>query len=140
MRVMILVKATADSEGGAPPSAELLTAMGRFNEELMNAGVLLAGEGLKPTALGKRVRCDGESRSVSDGPFGPPEEQLAGFWLWQVKDMDEALAWAKRCPNPMPGPSVLEIRSLFEAEDFVDTLPEDVAALEQTIRDRLADR
>ena len=120
MRVMVLVKATADSEAGALPSADLLAAMGRFNEELTAAGIMLAGEGLKPSSQGKRVAFDRDERIVIDGPFAETKELVAGFWLWQVKDLDEALAWAKRCPNPMPGPSEIEIRPLYEMSDFAD--------------------
>ncbi|MHC2002807.1 YciI family protein [Methylobacterium sp. CM6241] len=118
MRVMVLVKATADSEAGIMPSLDLLTAMGEFNMELAKAGILLAGEGLHPSAKGKRVAFDGASRTVSDGPFAATGELVAGFWLWQVKDMEEALDWVKRCPNPMPGPSEIEIRPLYEMSDF----------------------
>ncbi|YBV94886.1 YciI family protein (plasmid) [Phyllobacteriaceae bacterium JZ32] len=118
MRVMVLVKATKDSEAGAMPSEELLEAMGKYNEELINAGIMLAGEGLKPSSNGKRVAFDGPSRTVINGPFAATSELVAGFWLWQVKDMADALEWAKRCPNPMPGPSELEIRPVFELEDF----------------------
>ncbi|SDB07747.1 YciI family protein [Belnapia rosea] len=132
MRVMVLVKATADSEAGTLPSAELLEAMGRFNEELAQAGIMLAGEGLKPSALGKRVAFDGASRSVTDGPFAETRELVAGFWLWQVKDMAEAMEWVRRCPNPMPGPSEIEIRPLYEMEDFAAT-PEQEAGLRPDI-------
>ncbi|WP_424753367.1 YciI family protein [Methylobacterium sp.] len=118
MRVMVLVKATTDSEAGIMPSLDLLTAMGEFNMELAKAGILLAGEGLHPSAKGKRVAFDGASRTVSDGPFASTGELVAGFWLWQVKDMEEALNWVKRCPNPMPGPSEIEIRPLYEMSDF----------------------
>jgi hypothetical protein len=118
MRVMILVKATEESEAGVMPTPELLEAMGRFNQELTDAGIMLAGEGLKPSSQGKRVAFDGGSRTVSDGPFAATRELVAGFWLWQVKDMDEALEWVKRCPNPMRGPSEIEIRPVFEASDF----------------------
>ncbi|KQO57867.1 MULTISPECIES: YciI family protein [unclassified Methylobacterium] len=118
MRVMVLVKATTDSEAGIMPSLDLLTAMGEFNMELAKAGILLAGEGLHPSAKGKRVAFDGASRTVSDGPFAATGELVAGFWLWQVKDMEEALDWVKRCPNPMPGPSEIEIRPLYEMSDF----------------------
>lgn len=118
MRVMVLVKATTDSEAGTMPSLDLLTAMGEFNMELAKAGILLAGEGLHPSAKGKRVAFDGASRTVSDGPFAATGELVAGFWLWQVKDMEEALDWVKRCPNPMPGPSEIEIRPLYEMSDF----------------------
>jgi len=115
---MVLVKATKDSEAGAMPSEELLEAMGKYNEELINAGIMLAAEGLKPSSKGKRIAFDGPSRTVIDGPFAATSELVAGFWLWQVKDMAEAVEWAKRCPNPMPGPSELEIRPVFELEDF----------------------
>ncbi len=120
MRVMVFVKATADSERGDMPSAEMLQAMGRFNAELIAAGIMLDGGGLKPSSQGKRIAFDGPSRTVLNGPFAAPSELVAGFWLWTVKDMDEAIAWARRCPNPMPGPSELEIRPLYEAEDFAE--------------------
>lgn len=120
MRVMVLVKATKDSEAGALPTTELLEAMGRFNAELVEAGVMLAGDGLKPSSEGKRVAFDGPGRSVIDGPFAQTRELVAGFWLWEVEDMAEAVAWARRCPNPMPGPSELEIRPIYEAADFGD--------------------
>ena len=118
MRVMVFVKATVDSEAGFPASSELLEAMGRYNEELIAAGIMQGGDGLKPSSLGKRVAFDGDSRVVIDGPFAETKELVAGYWLWQVKDMDEAVAWVKRCPNPMPGPSEIEIRPLYELEDF----------------------
>ncbi len=122
MRVMVLVKATEDSEKGidlrAPETQALMAAMGRFNDELIKAGVLRDGDGLKPSSAGKRVAFDGPGRTVIDGPFAHPRELVAGFWLWTVKDMDEAVAWAKRCPNPMPGPSEIEIRPMYEAEDW----------------------
>ena len=118
MRVMVMVKATNDSEAGIMPSTELLTAMGAYNEELVNAGIMKAGEGLHPSSKGKRVAFDGPSRTVIDGPFAETKELVAGFWIWEVKDMDEAVEWVKRCPNPMPGPSEIEIRPIFEAEDF----------------------
>ena len=127
MRVMVLVKATADSEAGVMPSLELITAMAAFNEELVNAGVMRDGDGLRPSAQGKRVRFDGDSRDVTDGPFAPVGEQVAGFWLWEVADMDEAVAWVKRCPNPMPGPSEVEIRPLYEPADFADAMNADPA-------------
>ena len=120
MRVMILIKATGDSEAGEMPSMELIQAMGKYNAELAEAGIMLAGDGLKPTSQGKRVAFDGESRTVIDGPFGGTGELVAGYWLWEVKDMDEAVAWIKRCPNPMPGPSVVEIRPLYEEADFAE--------------------
>lgn len=118
MRVMVLVKATADSEAGIMPGAELLEAMGRFNDELADAGIMLAGDGLKPSSQGKRVAFDGAARTVVDGPFAATGELVAGFWLWEVRDMDEAVEWVKRCPNPMPGPSEIEIRPLYAMEDF----------------------
>jgi len=121
MRVMVLVKATEDSEKGFDPSpwaTEMMAAMGRFNDELSAAGILLAADGLKPSSEAKRVAFDGPGRTVIDGPFAETRELVAGFWLWEVKDMDEALAWVKRCPNPMPGPSEIEIRPLYEMEDL----------------------
>jgi hypothetical protein len=138
MRVMVLVKATADSEAGVMPSSELLEAMTKYNEELVNAGVMLAGEGLHPSAKGKRVAFDGPSRLVIDGPFAETKEIVAGYWLWQVKDMDDAVAWVKRCPNPMYGPSEIEIRPVFEAADFGDALTPEIAEREDRMRDRLA--
>ena len=118
MRVMVLVKATEDSEAGAMPSTELLEAMGRFNAALAEAGIMQAGDGLRPSSEGKRVAFDGAGRSVVDGPFAATGELVAGFWLWNVKDMAEAVKWVKRCPNPMPGPSEIEIRPLYEMADF----------------------
>ena len=118
MRVMVLVKATEDSEKGFLPTPEAMEAMGRFNEELRKAGILLAADGLKPSSQGKRVAFDGPRRTVIDGPFAETRELVAGFWLWEVKDMDEAVAWVKRCPNPMPGPSEIEIRPLYEMSDL----------------------
>jgi len=118
MRVMVLVKAIPESEAGIMPSTGLLEAMGKFNEELVNAGILLAGEGLHPSVKGRRIAFDGPGRTVIDGPFTETRELVAGFWLWEVKDMAEAVEWVKRCPNPMPGPSEIEIRPVFEAADF----------------------
>lgn len=118
MRVMVMVKATADSEAGIMPGVQLLTEMGAFNEELVKAGVMLAGEGLHPSAKGARVRFSGASRTVIDGPFAETKELVAGYWLWQVRSMDEAIEWVKRCPNPMLTDSEIEIRPVFEAEDF----------------------
>jgi hypothetical protein len=140
MRVMVLVKATSDSEAGVMPSTELLEAMGRFNEELASAGILLAGEGLHPSSRGKRVAFDGPERTVLDGPFAQTRELVAGFWLWQVEDMAEAVEWAKRCPNPMPGPSEIEIRPVFEAADFGDALTPEVAERENRTREKTASR
>jgi hypothetical protein len=118
MRVMVLVKATEDSEKGILPMPELFEAMGKFNEELQKAGIMRAADGLKPSSQGKRVAFKGADRIVTDGPFTETKELVAGFWLWEVKDMAEAVAWVKRCPNPMPGPSEIEIRPLYEMEDF----------------------
>lgn len=121
MRVMVLVKATEDSEKGfspTPEALEMLEVMGRFNDELVKAGIMRAGDGLKPSSQGKRVAFDGPDRAVIDGPFAETRELIAGFWLWEVKDMDEAVAWVKRCPNPMPGPSEIEIRALYEMADL----------------------
>ena len=138
MRVMVLVKATKESEAGIMPSAELFEAMGKYNEELANAGILQAGEGLHPSSKGKRVAFDGSRRTVINGPFAATQELVAGFWLWQVKDMAEAIEWVKRCPNPMPGPSEIEIRPLFETADFGDALTPEVLATEKRIRDKVA--
>ena len=118
MRVMVMVKASKESEAGKMPSTELLAAMGRFNEELVKAGVMLAGEGLHPSSRGKRVRFSGKQRSVVDGPFAETKELVAGFWLWEVRSLEEAVEWVKRCPNPMLGESEIEIRPVFEADDF----------------------
>jgi hypothetical protein len=121
MRVMVFVKATDDSEKGfrpTPEAKEAMEAMGRFNDELRNAGILLTADGLKPSSHGKRIAFDGPRRTVIDGPFAETRELVAGFWLWEVKDMDEAVAWVKRCPNPMPGPSEIEIRPLYEMADL----------------------
>lgn len=119
IRVMVIIKASADSEAGVMPGTELLAAMGNYNEELVKAGIMLAGEGLHPSSKGKRVRFAGDKRTVTDGPFAETKELIAGYWLWQVKSMDEAVEWVKRCPNPMPGTEAeVEIRPVFEAEDF----------------------
>ena len=118
MRFMVIVKATRDSEAGILPSGELMTAMGKYNEELAKAGILLAGEGLQPSSKGARVRFSGPKRTVVDGPFAETKELIAGFWLWKVKSKEEAIEWVRRCPNPMPGDSEIEIRQVFEAEDF----------------------
>ena len=115
---MVIVRATKDSEAGALPSEELLTAMGKYNEELAKAGILLAGDGLQPSSKGARVRFSGPKRTVVDGPFAETKELIAGFWMWKVKSKEEAIEWVKRCPNPMPGDSEIEIRQVFEAEDF----------------------
>ena len=124
MRVMVIVKASTDSEAGVMPSEQMLTEMGKFNEELVKAGVMLAGEGLHPSSKGKRVRFAGSKRTVIDGPFAETKELVAGFWILQVKSMDEAVEWMKRCPNPMPGTeSEIEIRPVFESEEFAESDP-----------------
>jgi hypothetical protein len=122
MRVMVLVKATKESEAGEMPSTELMEAMTAFNEELVKAGVMQAGEGLHPSSRGVRIRFDGANRTVTEGPFAATGELVAGYWIWNVASMADAVAWAKRCPNPMPGPSDLEIRPIYEMEDFGDAL------------------
>jgi hypothetical protein len=137
MRVMVIVKATTESEAGIMPGPELFEAMGRYNEELLAAGILKAGEGLKPSREGRRVHFDGERRTVEAGPFARPEELIAGYWIWEVADLDEAEAWARRCPNPMPGPSALEIRPLFEMADFGDAMPAGERDREERMRAEL---
>ncbi len=134
MRFMIMIKATKDSEAGVMPSEQLLAEMGRFNEELMKAGVLLAGEGLQPSSKGARVRFSGRTRTVIDGPFAETKELIAGFWLWQVKSKEEAIEWAKRCPNPMQGESEIEIRQVFEAEDFGAEFTPELREQEERLR------
>ena len=137
MRFMIIIKATADSEAGKMPGTALLTAMGKFNEELVNAGVLLAGEGLHPTSKGARIHFDGKTRTVTDGPFAETKELIAGFWLIQVKSKEEAIEWMKRCPNPFETPSDIEIRQVFEMSDFGDAATPEVVAQEEALRARL---
>ena len=137
MKFMIIVKASADSEAGTMPSAQMLSAMGKYNEELVNAGVLLAGEGLHPSSRGARVRFSGASRSVVDGPFDNTEELIAGFWLFQVKSKEEAIEWVKRCPNPLDRESEIEIRQVFEAEDLGEQFTPELVAGEQALRARL---
>ena len=140
MRVMVMVKATANSEAGVMPSTELLEAMGRYNEELVKAGVMLAGEGLQSSAKGKRVQFSGTQRTVIDGPFSETKELVAGFWLWQVRSMEEAVEWAKRCPNPMPGEEgELEIRQVFEAEDFGAEFTPELREQEERLRAQAAE-
>jgi len=137
MRFMVIVKATGDSEAGKLPRTDLLAAMGKFNEELVNAGVLLAGEGLQPSAKGARIRYDGSQRTVIDGPFPETRELVAGFWLIQVKSIEEAIEWMKRCPNPSDGPSEIEIRQVSEMEDFGDAATPEIVAREEALRARL---
>jgi hypothetical protein len=137
---MIMVKATKDSEAGKMPSQELLEAMGKYNEELVKAGIMLAGEGLHPSRKGARVRFKGEKRIVTDGPFAETKELVAGFWLWQVKSKEEAIEWVKRCPNPMPGESEIEIRQVFEAEDFGAEFTPEERKREERLRGEIARR
>ncbi len=138
MRVMVIVKASKESEAGVMPSHELLAAMGKFNEELVKAGVMLAGEGLHPTSKCKRVRFSGDKRTVIDGPFAETKELVAGYWMWQVKSMDEAVEWLKRCPNPHSGDSEVEIRPVFEAEDFGPELTPELREQEARQRAQIA--
>jgi hypothetical protein len=138
MKFMIMVKPTKDSEAGVMPSEKLLAEMGKFNEELVKAGVMLAGEGLHPSSKGARVRFCGAKRSVIDGPFAETKELVAGFWIWQVKSKEEAIEWVKRCPNPMPGESEIEIRQVFEAEDFGAEFTPELREQEQRLRSQIA--
>ena len=140
MRVMVIVKATKDSEAGMLPTTEMFEAMGKYNEQLIDAGIMKAGDGLKPSSAGKRVAFDGKSRTVSDGPFAHTSELIAGFWLWEVKSMAEAVEWVKRCPNPMPGPSEIEIRPMYELADFGDAVTPEIATQEARLRDKTAGR
>lgn len=133
MKVMVIVKASKDSEAGVMPSQELLTAMGNFNEELVKAGIMLSGDGLHPSSKAKRIHFSGDKRSVIDGPFTETKELIAGFWIWQVKSMDEAVAWVKRCPNPMREDSDIDIRPIFSAEDFGEALTPELRAQEERI-------
>jgi hypothetical protein len=137
MRVMVIVKASTDSEAGLMPSEKMLAAMMKYNEELVRAGIMLAGDGLHPTAQGKRVRFSGSKRTVTDGPFAATSEQIAGYWLWQVRSMDVAVEWVKRCPNPMPGDSEIEIRQLFETAEFPEATAE-LKAKEQALSKQIA--
>jgi hypothetical protein len=134
MKVMVMVKATQDSEAGIMPCEQLLTDMGQYNEALVNAGILLVGDGLHPSSKGVRVQFSGANRTVTDGPFAETKELVAGFWIWQVQSMEEAIAWVKRCPNPMPGDSEIEIRPIFEAEDFGEEFTPELRAQEERIR------
>jgi hypothetical protein len=135
MRVMVIVKATRNSEAGVMPSEKLLADMGKFNEDLVKAGVMLAGDGLHPSSRGKRVRFSGGKKNVVDGPFAETKELIAGYWIWQVKSMDEAVEWLRRCPDPMPGEeSEIEIRPVFEAEDFGDEFTPELRAQEERLR------
>lgn len=138
MRFMVIIKATADSEAGVMPSEELLAAMGRYNEELVEAGVMLAGEGLQPSSKGARVKFSGNQRTVVDGPFIETKELIAGFWIFQVESLEACVEWVRRCPNPMPGDSEIEIRQIFEAEDFGDEFTPELREKEERIRARIS--
>jgi hypothetical protein len=135
-----MIKATRDSEAGGLPDQKLLAEMGKFNEELVKAGVMLAGEGLQPSSKGKRVRFSGDTRTVIDGPFTETKELIAGFWLWQVRSMEEAVEWVKRCPNPFPGESEIEIRQVFEAEDFGAEFTPELREQEERLRRRISEK
>jgi hypothetical protein len=136
--VIVFVKATEDSEASALPTPELIEAMGKYNEELISAGIMVGGDGLKASKHGKRIAFDGARRTVTDGPFSETRELVAGFWIWEVKDMDEAVAWARRCPNPMPGPSDLELRPVITMEDFAEVMTEEGAAIHARNEERLS--
>jgi hypothetical protein len=138
MRCIVIVKANKDSEAGVMPKQDLLDKMGKFNEELVKAGVMLAGDGLQPSSKGKRVRFSGQKRTVIDGPFTEAKELIAGFWLWQVRSMEEAVEWVKRCPNPHEGESEIEIRQVFEMEDFGAELTPELKKREQSMREKIA--
>ena len=140
MRVMVMVKATTDSEAGIMPSDELLEAMGKYNEKLVNAGIMLAGDGLKPSSIGKRVAFDGANRTVIDGPFAETRELVAGYWLWEVKDMAEAVEWVKRCPNPMFGPSEIEVRPFYEMADFGEVVTPEIVEHVERLREKAKNR
>ncbi|MCR6668279.1 MULTISPECIES: YciI family protein [Methyloversatilis] len=137
MRFMVLIKADANSEAGVMPDEALLTEMGRFNEELVKAGVMLGGEGLHPSSRGARVRFSGAARTVIDGPFAETKELIAGFWIWRCASLQEAIDWVKRCPNPMPGESEIEIRQIFEADDFGDAMTPELRAQEDRLREQI---
>lgn len=137
MRVMVIIKANADSEAGVMPSEQLLREMGNYNEELVKAGIMLAGDGLHPSSKGARVRFSGAERTVIDGPFAETKELIAGFWIWQVKSLEEAIEWLKRCPNPMDGESEVEIRPIFEMEDFGAEMTPDLREQEDRLRAQL---
>jgi len=137
MRVMVMVKATQETEAGTMPSQQMLTDMMKFNEELVNAGVMLAGEGLHPSSKAKRVHFSGAKRTVTDGPFAETKELIAGYWIWKVNSMEEAVEWVKKCPNPMNGESDIDIRPIFEAEDFGDEFTPELQAQEQRLRSKI---
>jgi hypothetical protein len=140
MRVMVLVKSNEDTEAGIPPSTELLNEMGKYNEELVKAGIMLDGEGLHPSSKGARIVFSGDDRRVVDGPFAETKELLAGYWVWQVRDMDEAIEWAKRCPNPTGAESVLELRPVFELDDFGDQVTPEVRERDERLRSQIQEQ
>jgi hypothetical protein len=140
MRVMVIIKATEESEAGMMPSEQLLTEMGKFNEDLVNAGLMLAGEGLHPSSRGKRVRFSGSKRTVTDGPFPETKELIAGFWIWKVNSMEEAVEWVKRCPNPMNTESDVEIRPVFEAEDFGEEYTPELQRQDERLRAKIEEQ
>ena len=140
MRVMVMVKANEDSETGALPSTEMLTEMGKYNEELVKAGIMLDGEGLHPSSRGVRIQFSGDQRDVVDGPFTETKELIAGYWVWQVRDMDEAIEWAKRCPNPTGVESALELRPVFELDDFGDNVTPEVRERDERLRSQLEEQ
>jgi hypothetical protein len=140
MRVMVLVKANEDTEAGVPPDTEMLNAMGKYNEELVKAGIMLDGNGLHPSSEGARIQFSGDERRVVDGPFAETKELLAGYWLWEVRDMDEAIEWAKRCPNPTGEESVLELRPVYELDDFGDAVTPEVRERDERLRSELEER
>jgi hypothetical protein len=135
---MVIVKASKESEAGVLPDTEILTKMGKYNEELVKAGIMLAGEGLQPTSKGKRVRFSGDKRTVIDGPFTETKELIAGYWMWQVRSMEEAVEWLKRCPNPHPGETEVEIRPVFEANDLGENFTPELREKEQRLREKIA--
>ena len=140
MRVMVFVKANEDSEAGAPPDTQMLEEMGKFNEELVKAGIMLEGEGLHPSSKGARIVFSGTDRRVVDGPFAETKELVAGYWVWQVRDMDEAIEWAKRCPNPTGVDSVLELRPVYELDDFLDNMTPEIRERDERLRSEIEGR
>jgi hypothetical protein len=140
MRVMVMVKANEDTEAGAPPDTTMLEEMGKYNEELVKAGIMLDGEGLHPSSKGARIQFSGDQRTVVDGPFAETKELIAGYWVWQVRDMDEAIEWAKRCPNPTGAESVLELRPVFELDDFGDNVTPEIRERDERLRSELEER
>ena len=140
MRVMVFVKANEDTEAGTPPDTEMLNEMGKFNEELVKAGIMLDGEGLQPSSKGARIVFSGDDRTVVDGPFTETKELVAGYWVWQVRDMDEAIEWAKRCPNPTGAEGVLELRPVYELDDFGDQVTAEVRERDERLRSQIQEQ